>query len=248
MGINILVLDTDPVHASGMKEQLYKLGYNLLDLVDNATDAVAALYASDPDLVVIEVGFKEKASGFEVAKKIMEDSANIKPFIFIAEDNNEQLFEAAKKYKPCAYFIKPFDKYLIKYAVELAVNKNSDNNKNVIEKNIDKGIINSDNLFIKKTKKIVKVPLNEIQYIEVESKYSTLHTNMGKFLIRISLIELMEKLPQNTFIRVHRNYIVNLNSIVEFDYDECTVHLKSGSIPMGRSFKNSIAEQLLMLS
>lgn len=248
MEINILAFDTDPLHALSMKDQLIKLGYNLLDLVDNANDAVAALYASDPDLVIIEIGFKEKTNGFEIAKKIVEDNTNIKPIIFITDDKSDQIFELAKKYKPCTYFIKPFDKYLIKYAVELAVNKNPDSFKNAVEKNIDKGIINSDNLFIRKTKKIVKVPLNEIQYIEVESKYSTLHTNMGKFLIRISLIELMEKLPQNTFIRVHRNYIVNLNSIVEFDYDECTVHLKSGSIPMGRSFKNSIAEQLLMLS
>jgi DNA-binding LytR/AlgR family response regulator len=248
MGINILVLDSDTLHAQSLKDQLIKLGYNLQDLVDNATDAVAALYASDPDLVIIEVGLREKLNGFEVAKKVIEDNSNIKPIIFITDDKSDQTFEIAKRYKPCAYFIKPFDKYLIKYAVELAVNKSPDYSKNNIEKNIDRGIINSDNLFVRKTKKIVKVPLNEIQYIEVESKYSTLHTNMGKFLIRISLVELMEKLPQNTFIRVHRNYIVNLNSIVEFDYDECTVHLKSGLIPMGRSFKNSIAEQLPFLS
>lgn len=248
MEINILVLDTDPLHAAGMKDQLITLGYNLVDVVDNATDAVAALYASDPDLAIIEIGMREKANGFELARKIMEESSNAKPIIFISDDKSDHIFELAKKYKPCAYFIKPFDKYLIKYAIELAVNKPPDIGKNSVEKNIDKGIINSDNLFIRKTKKIVKVPLTEIQYIEVESKYSTLHTNMGKFLIRISLVELMEKLPQNTFIRVHRNYIVNLNYIVEFDYDECTVHLKSGSIAMGRSFKSSIEEQLLMLS
>lgn len=238
MEINILVLDTDPVHAMSVKDLFIKLGYNLLDLVDNASDAVAALYASDPDLVIIEIGLKEKANGFEVAKKNMESGFNAKPVIFITDDKSDQMFELAKRYKPCAYFIKPFDKYLIKYAIELAVNKSSESPRNNLEKNIDKGIINSDNLFIRKTKKIVKVPLTEIQYIEVESKYSTLHTNMGKFLIRISLVELMEKLPANSFIRVHRNYIVNLNSIVEFDYDECTVHLKSGSVPMGRSYKN----------
>jgi two-component system, LytTR family, response regulator len=248
MEINILVLDTDPVHSLNIKDLFVKLGYNLLDLVDNASDAVAALYASDPDLLIIEVGLKEKANGFEVAKKNMESGLNARPVIFITDDKSDQMFELAKRYKPCAYFIKPFDKYLIKYAIELAVNKSPDNPKINLEKNIDKGVINSDNLFIRKTKKIVKVPLTEVQYIEVESKYSTLHTNMGKFLIRISLVELMEKLPSNSFIRVHRNYIVNLNAIVEFDYDECTVHLKSGSVPMGRSYKNSIADQLVMLS
>jgi len=246
-GINILIYDIDIRHAAGLRENLSELGYYVQDVVDNAGEAVAAFYASEPDLVILNIDVKDKYNAFEIAKKITEDKINSKPFIFISDDKNDSTFESAKKYKPCAYFIKPFDKYLIKYAIELAC-AGLNVQKTVQEKTIDGGIFNSDNLFIRKTKKIVKVPLSEIQYIEVESKYSTLFTNMGKFLIRLSLAELMEKLPQNTFIKVHRNYIVNMNYIVEFDYDECTVHLKTGSVPMGRTFKSTISEQLPMLS
>lgn len=247
-GISIIIFDQEQIHSSWLQEYLSGLGYITRDVVDNVGEALAAFYASEPDLVIINISKRDKTGPFEIARRISEDKINCKPIIFISDDNEDSVFETARKFKPSAYYIKPFDKYLVKYGVALAVGSVGLISKIQPDINIDKGIINSENLFIRKTKKIIKVPLSEIQYIEVESKYSTLYTSIGKFLIRISLTELMDKLPKNTFIKVHRNYIVNLNSIVEFDYNECTVHLKIGTVPMGKSFKNTISEQFMLLS
>jgi two-component system, LytTR family, response regulator len=247
--VNILVADGNPLHSSKLQTQLTELGYYVIDIVDNVPEGVLAFYASEPDLIIIDTVLKGGTSGFGIAEKIIEDELGAKPIIFISSDRSDQTFEKAKKYRPSAYFIKPFDNYLIRYAIELALQNNPAFNKPLPpDRTEDRGIFNSENLFIKKTKKIIKVPLKEVMYIEVESKYSTLFTSLGKFLLRISLKELMEKLPQNLFIRVHRNYIVNLNAIVEFDFDEYTVHVGSSTIPVGRSFKNIIMEQLLLLS
>jgi DNA-binding LytR/AlgR family response regulator len=250
-GVNILLADSNPLHAVKLQHHLIELGYHVIDIVDNVSEALAAFYASEPDLLIIDTILKGGTSGLLFAEKITEDDLNCKPIIFVSSDKSDQMFESAKKYHPCAYFIKPFDNYLIKYAVELAVSNNPSFSKPVIpvaERAEDKGIFNSENLFIKKTKKIIKVPLKEVKYIEVESKYSTVFTSVGNFLLRISLKELMEKLPPNLFLRVHRNYIVNLNAIIEFDFDDYTVNVGNTSIPIGRSFKNIITEQLLLLS
>lgn len=250
-GLSILLADNNPLHAAKLQNQLTGFGYNVIDVVDNVAEALAAFYASEPDLLIIDTTLKGGTSGFGIVEKINEDDLNNKPVIFVSSDNSDKTFEYAKKFHPCAYFLKPYDNYLIRYAIELAVNNNPSISKSMLplqDRNEDKGVFNSENLFIKKTKKIIKVPLKEVKYIEVEAKYSTVFTSVGKFLLRISLKELMDKLPGNLFLRVHRNYIVNMNAIVEFDFDEYTVNVAGVSIPVGRSFKNVITEQLLLLS
>jgi len=247
-GAGLLIIDKDNLHAIKLREQLTELGYNTLDIIDNPREALAAYYASEPDLVIINTTIEHNIDGVEIAEKICNDNACSEPIIFTTIDNSPQTFERAKRIKPCAYLIKPFDKYIIKYAIELALFTFSGGVKHVPEKNLETGVFEKESLYIKKTKKVIRVPLKTILYIEVESKYSTVFTKLGKFLIRISLNELMELLPQNIFLRVHRNYIVNREEITEFDFEEYTVHVENISLPIGRSFKNSITENMLLLS
>ena len=247
-GIGILIIDNDNLHAIKLREQLIELGYNVLDIIYNPREALAAYYASEPDLVIINTFIEHNLDGVEIAEKICNDDPNPKPIIFTTLDKSQQTFERAKRIKPCAYLLKPFDKYLIKYAIELALFTFSESPKQPVEKNFEKGVFDKESLYIKKTKKVVRVPLKTIMYIEVESKYSTVFTKLGKFLIRISLNELMDLLPQNTFLRVHRNYIVNREAITEFDFEEYTVHVENISLPIGRSFKNAITDNMLLLS
>lgn len=247
-GAGLLIIDKDNLHAIKLREQLTELGYNILDIIDNPREALAAYYASEPDLVIINTSIDNNLDGIEIAEKMCVDEIISKPIIFTTVDRSPQTFERAKKIKPCAYLIKPFDKYLIKYAIELALFTFPGGIKHSFEKNFDTGMFDKESLYIKKTKKVIRVPLKTILYIEVESKYSTVFTKLGKFLIRISLNELMELLPQSIFLRVHRNYIVNREAITEFDFEEYTVHVENISLPIGRSFKNSITENMLLLS
>lgn len=247
-GAGILIIDNDSLHAVKLKEQLVELGYNVLDIIDNPREALPAYYASEPDLVIINTVIEHNIDGVEIAEKICGDDTNPKPIIFTTLDKNPQTFERAKRLKPCAYLIKPYDKYIIKYTIELALFSFTGSTKHNAEKNFEKGVFDKESLYIKKTKKVVRVPLKTILYIEVESKYSTVITKLGKFLIRISLNELMDLLPQDRFLRVHRNYIVNREAITEFDFEEYTVHVENISLPIGRSFKNAITDNMLLLS
>jgi len=244
----ILIIDNDTSHATKLKAQLTELGYNILDIIFNPREALAAYYASEPDLLIINTAIKNSFDGIEIAEKICGEETIPKPIIFTTLDKNPATFDRAKRIKPCAYLIKPFDIYLIKYAIELALYSTTLLPKITAEKKLDTGVFDKESLYIKKTKKVIRVPLKTILYIEVESKYSTIFTKLGKFLIRLSLNELMDILPQKNFLRVHRNYIVNREAISEFDFEEYTVHIENISLPIGRSFKNSITDNMVLLS
>ena len=246
--VNILIIEDEPYYASQFHTGLDDLSYNIIDVVDDANQALAAYYATEPDVVIINIKIRGRVSGLEIAEKISGDELNSKPIIFITDDQNLQTFQKAKRFRPVAYILKPFDIFSVKCAIELALNSYPQVQEESLQKKVDTGVIIQDILFVRKNKKVVKVPLADISYIEVESKYSTLVTAEGKFIVRISLKELLDKLPKNLFLRVHRNYIVNIINIVEFDFEEYTVHLKNFVIPIGRSYRNEIVTLLPFLS
>jgi len=246
--INILILEDEPAHAIKLQRDLQELGYNVIDVVDNADDFFAAFYATEPDLTILDIRINDFIDGIDIAEKICEDEVLSRPFIFLTSDNTQTTFERAKSTKPCAFLLKPFDKFSLQCTIELAIVQHSTGKSNKPGEIISNGIINRDNIFVKKNKRIVKVAMRNIIYIEVESKYCTVFAEEGKFILRMSLKDLMFKLPENLFIRTHRNYLVNINEIIEFDFDDYVCRVKIKDIPVGRRYRNTINGQLMMLS
>ncbi|MFA8343617.1 MAG: LytR/AlgR family response regulator transcription factor [Rhodothermaceae bacterium] len=246
--IDILILEDEPLHAIKLQRDLRELGYNVIDVVDNADDFFTAFHATEPDLAILDIRINDSIDGIEIAKKICEDDSLSRPFIFLTSDNSLETFERAKTTKPCAFLVKPFDKFSLQCTIELAIVQHSTGKSNKAAEVISNGIINRDNIFVKKNKKVVKVSLQNIIYIEVESKYCTVFAEEGKFLLRMSLKDLIHKLPENLFIRTHRNYLVNINEIIEFDFDDYICRVKIKDVPVGRSYRHTINEQLMMLS
>ena len=61
---------------------------------------------------------------------------------------------------------------------------------------------------------MVKIDLDEIDYIESLEDYIKIHiTNDRPVLTLMTLKAVLEKLPADQFIRIHRSYIIPLNKI-----------------------------------
>lgn len=74
-------------------------------------------------------------------------------------------------------------------------------------------------LFVKSGYKVVKICLKDIVYIEGKREYVSIHlTNNKSVMPLISLRVLEEQLPSESFMRVHRSYIVNLEKINTIDH------------------------------
>ena len=72
--------------------------------------------------------------------------------------------------------------------------------------------INSDEdfLFIKSEYKILRIKLKNIKYIEGMREYVRIHlTNQKPIMTLLSMKSVEQQLPSNSFMRVHRSYIVN---------------------------------------
>ena len=119
-----------------------------------------------------------------------------------------------------------------------------------VNKVMDTSLLTTDNNFIVSSKsgnftesfislrcdrKNLKVPLNDILYIESLKDYIKVVTINKTIITKQSISSIEEMLPKENFIRIHRSYIVVLNKI-EF-YTTEMVSIGKKELPISRSYK-----------
>jgi DNA-binding LytR/AlgR family response regulator len=95
---------------------------------------------------------------------------------------------------------------------------------------------------LKVDKKIVRLPLDKIDYFESFGDYAICRHEGGKLVSRETLSHLLELLPSERFIRIHRQFIVPLAKI-ESIYGN-TVYLREKELPVGRSYRNNLKQKM----
>lgn len=101
--------------------------------------------------------------------------------------------------------------------------------------------------FFNVNKKMVRVWLDEIQFVESLKEYVRLHLTGGKSIVtKMQLGELEKSLEGFGFLRVHRSFIVALRHIEAFSATEVTAG--ATEIPVGRQFKDEVMKALENLS
>lgn len=84
-----------------------------------------------------------------------------------------------------------------------------------------------------------KIELSDIQYIQSAKEYVSIISHKEKYMVRSSMGEILSQLPDNSFIQVHKSYIVPLSHIRSISTAE--VNLSGDvSLPLGRSFARSV--------
>jgi DNA-binding LytR/AlgR family response regulator len=100
----------------------------------------------------------------------------------------------------------------------------------------------SGDFFLKENKRMVKIALNEIVYIESFKDYMCFHYKDKEIKARTPLWSIEERLAKSHFIRVHKSFIVSINHIDSFS--TTFVEVQGIRIPIGRTYKKTISEFL----
>jgi two-component system LytT family response regulator len=238
--INVLIIEDTPEQSDALSKVLLDNNYNIVGVARNYTDALTLFYKSTVDIIVIDVFLDGKPDGITFAETINIVPNASKPFVFLTSSQDRQIFERAKLTKPFSFLMKPFNELEIIYALEMAVEKFYEQTNVFLSEDQDT-VISNDYMFIKKKNTLKKVSLKDIIYIEVEDRYCNIITEKEKFVILISLTKISELLDKNKFIRTHRNYIVNSDTIEEIILADNLVILKGNrKINLSDNYKDFI--------
>lgn len=90
-------------------------------------------------------------------------------------------------------------------------------------------------VYFRADRKMIKVFLNEILYIESLGDYVIIHLYEGRALkVKVTLNHVEKMLPGNQFIRIHRSFIVSIDKISAFTKTD--VEIGRTELPIGKSF------------
>jgi DNA-binding LytR/AlgR family response regulator len=92
----------------------------------------------------------------------------------------------------------------------------------------------------------VRLAVDQIQWIESNGDYAFVYTQERRFVVHTSLKTIAQKLPTGRFLRVHRRYIVHLDSIQEIDQDTLVLAGRQ-FIPIGKAYRPALLQSVTVL-
>ncbi|MBL7994337.1 response regulator transcription factor [bacterium] len=245
MKIRALIIDDEPPARKKIRHLLKN--ESRVEIIGEAGDGLTAVEAIDrlkPNLIFLDIQMP-KMSGFEVLQAVEK-----KPLVIFTTAYDQYALKAFDV-RALDYLLKPFDETRFQEALDRVIDTRKDQNE-VHQKITDlleefqSQQTHIHRLLLKSSGKIFFVKTDDIQWIEAEEKYVHLHTTKECYLHRETMNSLASKLDPKQFIRVHRSYIVNLDSVKElqpWSHGDYVIILKDGAkLNLGRSYRERFME------
>lgn len=229
--MNCLIVDDNKVARMMIHNLLGQTGMvNIAGDCGSGKEAYEFLAANKVDLLLLDIEMP-LMSGIELLKMLPE-----KPVIIFLTAKPGYALEAFEL-NVADYLVKPPTLARLTAALQKA--------KEVVEsREIRLSKIEQTHIFIKNNKTIVKLPIDEILWLEAMGDYIKFHTSGKYHLVHISLRELENKFsPQ--LIRVHRSYMVAVKKIEYME--ENFVYINNQPIPVSETYRQSLLQKLHLL-
>jgi DNA-binding LytR/AlgR family response regulator len=236
--LKILIVEDEMLIAANIANQLDAFGYEIIGIIPRGEEAIKVVQNEKPDLVLMDINLKGEIDGIETAKRIQQEGQI--PIIYLTANNDDENFNRAKATHPYGFLSKPFKRLDLQRALELAsIRILQENNEPKTEQNALKL---EDRIFVKQNDLMCKILIADILYLEADRNYCQVFTKDKNYLLVNTLKNMEEKLPTQSFQRVHRSYIVNLKEINEFNHNNVTVGNKI--LPLSKELRPELLARL----
>lgn len=114
-----------------------------------------------------------------------------------------------------------------------------------LRQNSGKSPENEINFFFVKCNNIYeKIQYEDVLFVEALENFVSIQTKKKKFITWLTLKNLLESLPQDQFIKIHRSYIISLSKIESIEGNE--VKIAGGySLPISRTNRDGLLKTIL---
>ena len=120
----VLIIEDESIVAMEIESYLHKLGYNILDICSNATDAIEVATHHTLDIILVDICIKGEFDGIETATRIKALQPLIE-ILFLTAHLDDYNVDRAITLNPTAYLSKPFNREELRIALKIAQHKRS---------------------------------------------------------------------------------------------------------------------------
>lgn len=222
--LTAIAIDDEPVALDIIKALAARISFiNVAASFTNAFDAIGYLQQQKVDLIFLDIKMPD-ISGIDFLKSVVRppmvifttaySEHAVQSFELDAIDYLLKPFSQARFLKACT---KAYEQYLLK-----------NGNSNTTAKSI----------FIKSGTEQIRIDPQDILYVESNGNYMQFVLNGSKVTSRLTMAEVEALLPQGSFVRIHRSYIVAKNHITKIDKN--SVWVKQTELPVGLAYVHEV--------
>ncbi len=246
--IKAIIIDDEQLAIESLQWEIenFSQDVKIIETFTNPKDAISGINYLKPDLVFLDIEMPE-IDGFQLLQLL-----DYKQFDLIITTAYNQYAIQAFKANAIDYLLKPVDPDDLIKAIDKVKSRqlNQSSTKNietVLSKLVQGNFERHKKIPLSLNNKIVLVTPEEILYCKSDGSYTTVFMkDKTEYLVSKNIKHIEALLPIDTFIRIHKSYIVNLNEIKEL--------IKQGSgeiiltndriIPISRSHRKQVFDAL----
>ena len=211
---------------------------DVIDSFSNAIDAIKFLNKNEVDLIFLDIhmpGF----TGMDFVQTLKNP-----PKIILISSDKQFAIEAFEYNFILDYLIKPLSLPRLKKALNKVAESKSVNPK-VTENSSESNVSSGKELFINIDRRLIKINISSIKLIQAKGDYILLKTDSQNYTVHSTLKKIVDKLPTNQFLKVHRSYVINTSKII--DIEDNSVLIDRDVIPVSRSNRPELMRRLNLL-
>lgn len=232
MKIKCVLIDDEPLAIKVLQNYFNNFtDFEVIGTFNNSLEALDFINSTTVDAVFLDINMP-MMTGFELISLIENKTKVIITTAFrefAAESYDLDVLDYLVKPIPLPRFIKCINKITTEY-----------NLKNNIKIETTKG---DSHIFIKVDKKMMKINIEEILFIEGMKEYIKVVTPDKTYITHKSLTSLSEELPADRFLRIHKSYVIALNKVKSIEGNR--IQIQSYTIPIGRNYSKDVKNKIL---
>jgi two-component system response regulator LytT len=235
MNLKCLIVDDDLMSRKALEKLCGKIeGLEVVALCADGSEALNLLQQEPVDLMFLDIHMPE-LGGMDLVRNIRQ----LPQIVFTTSDKDHAL--EAFELNATDYLVKPINLARLMKAMQKVKQLHS---PGPAPAQSSEGDVPS-HFFAKVDNRLVKVFYDEIRWVESYGDYIQLHTAEKRHVIHMTLKKVAERLPEEKFLRVHRQYIVNLDKVI--DIQDNSILIGDKVIPISRSHRDKLMERLNLL-
>jgi len=215
--IRVLIVDDEKLARARLARMLRK--YEDVEIAGETGDSLEAaklIAATSPEAVFLDIRMPHR-TGFDVLRELANP-----PAVVFTTAYDEYALRAFEE-NTVDYLLKPVAEEKLDRAVAKLVRMfGSGEPVRADLRRLLESLERKDEVMrrfpVKTGDKIIIIPEEKVQFFKAEDKYTFLHTEEGAHIISPTLRELEGRMDPDTFLRIHRAYIVNLGMIASIHH------------------------------
>ena len=232
-----IIIDDEPLARELLESYIQKIPFlQLVQSFPSAIEASLAVHSQAIDLIFLDIEMPH-LNGLDFLRNLKQP-----PAIIFTTAYAEYALDAFNL-NVVDYLLKPIEFTRFFQAVNKVIkNAPEEANTTIPTHNVQPELPaeSDDYFFIKTDQKIVKVLTQDILFIEGLQKYVKIHLTTEVLISLTSLSHLLEKLPTDSFTRIHRSYIINIAHIDSIQGN--TITIQDHHLPLSQGNRSAFYE------